>query len=87
MNETNNSRTERDLAEPSVEETVCENQQRNPQKIRDIKISQLDFGYIVTIGCQKFAIENMERLLYALRTYMEHPSETEDDWFDGKFLR
>jgi len=29
----------------------------------------------------------MERLLYALRAYMEHPSETEDDWFDGKFLR
>jgi len=53
MNETNNSRTERDLVESSVEETVCENQQRNPQKIRDIKISQLDFGYIVTIGCQK----------------------------------
>jgi hypothetical protein len=64
-----------------VEESTRHNQ------IRDIEISQLNYGYIVKIGCHKFAIEKPKTLVDKLLEYLNNPSETEDKWFKGELLK
>jgi hypothetical protein len=67
-------------------ETGEEPRLRSKNKIRDVVIKQLDHGYIVKVGCQSFAIETPERITTALGDYLKDPSNTENNWFAGKFL-
>jgi hypothetical protein len=52
---------------------------------RDIQIKSLNHGYIVTIGCQSFAIEEIKTLIKHLETYLRDPAKTERDWQNGKY--
>ena len=54
--------------------------------IRDIQITQLDHGYVVYVGCQRFAIENPSILLTKLAEYIRNPAETEQKWQDKKLF-
>jgi hypothetical protein len=54
--------------------------------IRDVQISQLDRGYIVVIGCQRFAIENASTLIAKLSEYILNPTATEIKWSEGKLF-
>lgn len=56
-------------------------------KIRDIKISELEYGYLVEIGCSKFAISDTDQLIKKLSDYIKDPEKTEMMWNDGKFLK
>lgn len=73
------------------DEPMCEAEAPMPAPdravIRDVKIKQLNFGYMVQVGCHSFAIETREKLLTALGDYMKDPQKTEKEWFDGKFLK
>jgi hypothetical protein len=66
--------------------------ERNPEpiaaskSIRDIHISKLSHGYVVTIGCQNFAIESASTLLAKLSEYVLNPAATEQKWNDGKLF-
>lgn len=55
-------------------------------KIRDVRIEQLNYGYIVRVGCHSFAIETKEKLINLLSEYMGSPEITEKNWFNGSFL-
>lgn len=52
-------------------------------KIRQVNIQQLDHGYMVTVGCQQFAIETPEKILSNLKTYFKEPAKTEKAWLEG----
>ena len=52
---------------------------------RDIQIKSLNHGYIVTIGCQSFAIEEIKTLIKHLEVYLRDPAKTERDWQNGKY--
>jgi hypothetical protein len=56
-----------------------------PEKIRNISISGLNFGYVVEIGCQSFAVETPEKLCAKLLEYMKNPQTVEREWFNGGF--
>jgi hypothetical protein len=56
------------------------------ERIREIRISQLDFGYVVNVGCQSFAIESAEKLLEKLAEYIKEPAKTEEKWFKTRLL-
>lgn len=55
-----------------------------PNIARPIQIEQLNHGYIVTVGCQNFAIENREALLHRLASYLSNPEQIEKEWQSGK---
>lgn len=54
--------------------------------IRDIQITQLNRGYVVAIGCQRFAIENASTLIAKLSEYILNPAATEQKWNEGKLF-
>jgi hypothetical protein len=54
--------------------------------IRDIQITQLDHGYVVVVGCQRFAIENSSTLLAKLAEYVLQPAATEQNWSKGRLF-
>lgn len=55
-------------------------------QFRDVCVKQLNYGYIVTIGCHKFAIETPEKLIEKLGEYIKSPQETESKWFKGQLF-
>jgi hypothetical protein len=55
-----------------------------PSKPRSISIEPKDHGFIVTVGCQSFAIEKISTLIRNLEKYLEHPVATEQKWLSGK---
>jgi len=59
----------------------------NSNKAKRITIEQLDFGYTVTVGCQKFAIESSDKLVLNLAEYLKDPNGVERKWFEGKVLK
>lgn len=78
--------------EPRVERTV--ERLRNElqplataSQAREINIRPLNYGYVVNIGCQTFAIESIEKLIINLETYLKNPNGTEKEWFSGNLLK
>lgn len=55
-------------------------------KMRDIHITGLSHGFLVTVGCQNFAIEKADDLIAKLAGYIHRPAETEQKWNDGKLF-
>lgn len=54
--------------------------------ILPITIKQLNYGYIIEVGCQTFAIESASLLIAKLSEYISNPGETEKKWNDGKLF-
>lgn len=54
--------------------------------IRDIQITQLNHGYVVAVGCQRFAIENSSTLIAKLSEYILNPADTEQKWHEKKLF-
>lgn len=57
---------------------------KTPSKIRDIKLQQLDYGYILSVGCKNIALDSPEKILYALKQYLKDPSGTENKFLNGE---
>lgn len=53
----------------------------------EINIQSLNYGYLVRVGCQTFAIETTEKLIQAFSAYVRNPEHIQKQWFAGKFLR
>lgn len=49
-------------------------------RIKEIRIQQVDHGYIVNVGCQTFAVESIKRLVKNIEKYLESPDEIEKAW-------
>jgi hypothetical protein len=55
-------------------------------KIRMIGITQVDHGYIVSVGCQTLVFENMGTLMEKLTAYLKEPDLTEKKWMTEGIL-
>jgi len=51
---------------------------------RPISIEQLNHGYVIVVGCQRFAVESKDALLHRLGSYLSDPNKVEEDWSTGK---
>lgn len=56
------------------------------KKACSITIEQLDFGYIVKVGCQTFAVENISKVITYLDAYLNDPQGIEQQWYANKSL-
>ncbi len=56
-------------------------------KIREISIKQVNYGYIVNVGCHTFAIESVAKLSDMLNKYLLQPNVTEKLWYDGTLFK
>ena len=52
-------------------------------KARAIWVKQLDFGYTVEVGCQTFAIQDLDNLIRLVSSYLKNPEELEQAWREG----
>lgn len=55
-------------------------------KMKDIIIKEMDYGYLVKIGCQTLCIESNKKLLKALKKYMKDPEGVEQLHLQGEFM-
>lgn len=69
-----------------AEENVQVMDQGDLNLAKKIEIEQLPHGYVVTVGCQRFAIEGRVRLLGYLDKYLYDPRSCEKLWFEGKLF-
>lgn len=53
---------------------------------KQITIDPLNYGYRVQVGCQSFAVENTDRLIYLIGEYLKDPAGVEAAWVYNKFL-
>ncbi len=53
-------------------------------RIERINIRQLNYGYLVEVGCQQFAIEHVDKLIKNLKEYLNNPSKKTEVWIRGK---
>ena len=51
-----------------------------------IFINPLDYGYMIEVGCQRFAIENVETLITKVSAYLRNPQEVITQWNESKTL-
>lgn len=55
-------------------------------RMREVEIVEIDHGYIVSVGCQKFAIGTKSELIAKLTEYILEPKKTELNWFKGELF-
>lgn len=53
---------------------------------RQVKIERLSSGFIVTVGCQRVAIESTKKLTAMLAKYYENPRDFEKKWFSNDIV-
>lgn len=69
------------------DEVECEVEccvKQNHYEFREFSVKKLEYGYIITIGCHKMAIETKERLAKCLSDYVKDPDATERKWWTNK---
>lgn len=64
-----------------IRESVLTEKRQN--KIREINITQLDYGYIVKVGCKTFALDTPDKIIFALKQYFRNPENTEHQFAKG----
>lgn len=62
-------------------------QAKNGGRIRTVTLRQMDYGYVVEIGCKAFAIENTENLITNLARYINSPDTTEEEYYNGTLFQ
>jgi hypothetical protein len=64
-----------------MENPCCEEERPVEQPlIRQINIEPLNYGFMVRIGCQTFAIETPDKLIEKLTGYLKDPNTVEKKW-------
>jgi hypothetical protein len=68
---------------------ICDYEEKKDEtgKIREIIIKQVNYGYIVKVGCHTFAIESSSKLSDLLNKYLLQPIDTEKSWHAGTLLK
>lgn len=56
------------------------------RQARDIEIKPLNYGYLVIIGCQRFAIEDPAKLTKMLELYLKDHEKVEKEWMSNDKL-
>lgn len=64
---------------------VADMPNRTNHRARPINIQPQDRGFIVTVGCQSFAIETIDKLVDHLNHYLRNPSKVEEQYAKGEY--
>lgn len=72
--------TQRYAEDVQEEEPAC----KNDNKIRNFSVRELNFGYVIDVGCHSFAIETPEKLTQLIGEYLTNPKATEKKWFKNQ---
>lgn len=59
---------------------------QEPVRAKQIVINAQNYGYVVNIGCQTFAIEKAEDVVKGIQAYLIDPEATEKLWMKEKTL-
>ena len=59
---------------------------KGTNKIRPITVEELTTGFIVGVGCRRFAVSTKEELISKLVDYIKQPDETEKRYYDLGWL-
>ena len=51
-------------------------------RAKSIHIESLHYGFAVNVGCQSFAIENVDTLVNMIGKYLKDPKTVEKQWFN-----
>lgn len=72
---------------PAIHDEIHRGISESPSKHK-ITIEPLDYGYLVSVGCQKLAVESSEKLVKKLGEYLANPGEVQGKWFstDKQFM-
>ena len=65
---------------------VCAPDTPDRNRARPICIEELDYGYLVKVGCQTVVIEKTEKLIKVLSQYLTDPQATEKLYHMRKLL-
>lgn len=57
---------------------------KDVMKIKEIRIRQLDYGYVLNVGCKEIALDKPEKILFALKQYLKDPAGTEKKFLNGE---
>lgn len=63
------------------------NVESNKQKIHSINIEELDYGYILRVGCKSFAFVDKQLMLDYLTKYMDNPQEMENKYYNNELFK
>ena len=84
MNENNEAKA---CCEERTNTTVCDRPfERIPTPLREIRITPLNYGFVVNIGCQSFAMEDRLMMIEKLNAYLENPAIAQENWLQRKVL-
>lgn len=53
---------------------------------RDFTVKKLNYGYIITVGCHRFAIEDKKKVIKLISEYVDDPNKVESKWWKNKTL-
>lgn len=56
-----------------------------PNKIKEISITQMDYGYILRVGCKTIALDTPAKILFGLKLYLANPNKVEQAFLRGEF--
>jgi hypothetical protein len=52
----------------------------------EIKIETLEYGYVLAVGCKRFAITDKETLLSMLTKYINNPAELQKQYHNKTLI-
>jgi len=73
---------EKAICEPNQQAVINESVSK---RMYDMSITALDFGYIVSVGCKRFALPNKKALIEKLAEYINDPSGTEMKYMNNGY--
>ena len=51
-----------------------------------VQIETLDIGFVVSVGCKRFAFEDLEQMLLKVSEYLRNPAEKQKLFYDTKTI-
>jgi len=69
------------------QEGPCANPTPSYSENYGIQIETLEFGYVLSVGCKRFAFETKERLLANLTEYLADPAKAQQKWWETQPLK
>ena len=54
------------------------------KKPYNVNIRPLNYGFVVSIGCQEFAVEDSKKMLETIGKYLENPDEMQKKWMEKR---
>jgi hypothetical protein len=69
-----------------VQEEIAVKQDLFYVENHDIRIETLEYGYVLAVGCKRFAITDKETLLSMLTKYINNPAELQKQFHDKTLI-